>query len=98
MKKIIVLVAAWLMLASPVFADPTGANVTPGNAGSQSNAAGCVYCSSPPAPTIGQQMGLGCDANGNLMVSGTVSGSNVGGYEFQASVIPTVQNASYSAG
>jgi hypothetical protein len=75
MKKIIASIAAWLMLASPVFADPTGANVTPGNAGSQSSAAGCVYRSSPPAPTNGQQMGLGCDANGNLIINASGGGT-----------------------
>lgn len=49
-----------------------------------------------PGTTNGVQVNAALPAGTNNI--GTVNGSTVGGYEFNASVIPTVQNAAYAAG
>jgi hypothetical protein len=64
----------------------------PGPAQSQSQLAGCLYTSGGAVLTsTNNQASIACDASGNLKITGS-------GYEFNASVIPTVQNASYAAG
>lgn len=67
--------ATALLLATPVLADPVGAATPPGNAGTQSDLAGCIYETSPAVAASGQQRGLHCDANGNLLSSATTTPS-----------------------
>lgn len=77
MKRLLLAAAALLALSSPALADPVGAGVNPGTAGTQSEMAGCVYRSGSITPANGQQMGLGCSSSGALQVvnSGSPSGT-----------------------
>lgn len=75
MRRLLAATAAFLLLSGPARADPSGAGVTPGSAGTQSYLAGCIYRSTPAVATSGQQLGQNCDAAGNLVVSVTPSGT-----------------------
>lgn len=74
MKQIGLWILAFLLAASPCFADSQG-SVTGGTAGTQSTLAGGIYNSSPPTLSSGQQVGVQLDANGNLKVVSSGSGS-----------------------
>lgn len=65
------LLALWI--ATPALADPAGAGVNPGTAGTQSDMAGCVYRSGSITPSNGQQMGLACGSDGTLLVTATTT-------------------------
>jgi hypothetical protein len=88
MRRTVFAALAAFLLSTPALADPSGAGVTPGNAGTQSYMSGCVYSSSPPTATNGQQMGVRCDANGNQIVTGSSTGGGPG-----ATVVTTTTTA-----
>lgn len=48
-----------------VVAPTTGGSVSPGTAASQSDLSGCIYNSTPPTVTNGQQVATQCDSLGN---------------------------------
>jgi hypothetical protein len=84
-----------LLIATPALADPNGAGPTPGTAGTQSAAAGCIYHASPTAASEGQQRTVLCDVNGNLLTTATASltgtTSNAGsGVATSSTNVPTV--------
>lgn len=62
-----------ITLVGPALADSMGSS-SGGQAGNQSNQAGCRYNTSPPSLQNGQQVGLQCDINGNLLTSGGGTG------------------------
>lgn len=74
MRKILAVLAACLLWA-PAWADDQGSAIG-GHAASNSGLAGCIYNSSPPALTTGQQVGQQCDSAGNVMVN--ISGGSGG--------------------
>lgn len=74
MRRFVFAAFAALLACGSASADPSGAGLNPGNTGTQSYMSGCVYRSTPPTATNGQQMGIGCNASGALVVaSGTGS-------------------------
>lgn len=68
MRKIIL---AFLMALLPwsAFADSQG-SATGGTMGTQSTLSGCIYQSATPTLSAGQQTGIRCDVNGNLLTTG----------------------------
>lgn len=74
MKRLALILAALACFGRPALADPAGAGPTPGTAGTQSDAAGCIYRSGGVSPVSGQQMTLGCDVNGNLLTASSGGG------------------------
>lgn len=85
MRKILVTSLAWLMLIGQAFADSQG-SATGGTAGTQSTLAGCLQQSG--SPTSGQQLGLSCDINGDLKVTGGGSGGSVLSKPAPLTIIP----------
>jgi hypothetical protein len=74
MLRKILLAAALASLVSPAFADSFGSAVG-GQAANQSSLSGCIYNSSAPTLTNGQQVAQQCDVNGNTKTSTSASPS-----------------------
>lgn len=66
-----------LLWTGAALADPAGAGLNPGTAGTQSGMIGCVYRSGAIAPVDGQQMGVGCNSTGQLIVTGSGGGGTI---------------------
>lgn len=62
-----------MVLAGAAHADSLGSAIG-GTAGNQSNMAGCIYTSTPPNLSNGQQAGIRCNPDGSLIIG---SGSNL---------------------
>lgn len=78
MKRLFALLGL-LLLSAPAWAvaDELGAALNPGTAGTLSALGGCIYRSGTITATTGQQMGLSCDLNGNLLSSGPTGASSM---------------------
>jgi hypothetical protein len=64
-----------LALAAPAFADSQG-SATGGTRATQSTLSGCTYNAVAPTLTSGQQVGLQCDVNGKVAISGSITATN----------------------
>lgn len=71
MKRIL---AIFLLLSTPARADSLGSAIG-GTAANQSSLSGCIYNSSAPTLTTGQQAGFQCDINGNVKTTSGGGGS-----------------------
>lgn len=100
MKRILTAALLAILALAPAYADSFGSAVG-GSAGNQSNMAGGICLTAPVALTNGQQRGLLVDCTtGALITEGDSSGGAIiatGVYK-NVSVVPTVQNGSYTAG
>lgn len=85
------ILASLLVLTTPVWAQTTASKVVPGN-----------YQNAPQTNCAVGPCFVQNSSSNPIYVQGAASGSGglgtVGGYEFNSSVIPTVQNAAYAAG
>lgn len=95
MKRILAVITS-LLISSHAFADSLGSAVG-GTAANQSSLSGGLCLSAPVAISNGQQRALLADCTTGALLTESAGGLS-GGYEFNASATPTVQNASYSAG
>lgn len=86
MKRIIAALAG-LFLSLPAYADSLG-SAAGGAAANQSSLNGCIYLTSPPTLTSGQQVGVQCDVNGNVKTTSTGGSSAITTTPGQRTIVP----------